>query len=582
MWMDNKMLIRRIAVAAGREPADLVIKNGKIIDVFNAELIEGDVAIADGYIAGIGGTSYSGRETIDAKGCYISPAFIDGHVHIESSMVTPQEFAKVLLHHGVTTVICDPHEIANVAGAGGIQFMLDSSENLPVDILFMLPSCVPAVDFERSGAILNMEHLRPFLSHPRVLGLAEVMNYPAVRNAEKTMIEKLLETAQAGKKVDGHAAGLSAQDLNIYTAAGIRTDHEATTIAEAEARLQRGMYVMIREGTAAKDLKNLIGIVNERNARRCLFVTDDKHLDDLIEEGSIDYNVKLAVQEGLNPITAVQMASLNAAECFGLHDKGAVAPGYQADLLLLDSLEEISIVRVLKSGKSVWKKGALLNFPQTSLSIPNSLSSTVSFQPLSESDFAIPMKSGKANIIEIIPNSLITKHLVEEVAVNQSGHFEVSITHDQLKLAVIERHKKTRLIGVGIVKGLGLKSGAIASTVGHDSHNLIVTGVQDHDMLLAANEIQKMQGGLIVVKNGEILASLELPIAGLISTLSSNEVFTKLKELNAALKTIGAAKNFNPFLTLSFLSLPVIPELKLTADGLFHIGKFEFIDIHAK
>ena len=416
--MDKKMLTRRIAVAAGKEPADLVIKNGKIIDVFNGEIFEGDVAIADGYIAGIGGTSYSGRKTIDAKGRYISPAFIDGHVHIESSMITPPEFAKVLLQHGVTTVICDPHEIANVAGTEGIQFMLDSSEHLPLDILFMLPSCVPAVDFERSGAVLNMEHLRPFLSHPRVLGLAEVMNYPAVRNAEDKMIEKLLETAQAGKKIDGHAAGLTPQDLNIYTAARIRTDHEATTVEEAKTRLQKGMYVMIREGTAAKDLKNLIGIVNERNARRCLFVTDDKHLDDLIEEGSIDYNVRLAIQEGLDPITAIQMASLNAAECFGLLDKGAVAPGYLADLLLLDSLEEIQIVQVFKNGKTVWEKGELFNFPQPSLSIPSSLSSTVSFHPLSESDFAIPMKGRKANIIEIIPNSLITNHLVEEVTVN--------------------------------------------------------------------------------------------------------------------------------------------------------------------
>ena len=580
--MDKKMLTRKIAVAAGKEPADLVIKNGKIIDVFNGEIFEGDVAIADGYIAGIGGTSYSGRKTIDAKGRYISPAFIDGHVHIESSMITPPEFAKVLLQHGVTTVICDPHEIANVAGTEGIQFMLDSSEHLPLDILFMLPSCVPAVDFERSGAVLNMEHLRPFLSHPRVLGLAEVMNYPAVRNAEDKMIEKLLGTTQAGMKIDGHAAGLTPQDLNIYTAAGIRTDHEATTVEEAKTRLQKGMYVMIREGTAAKDLKNLIGIVNERNARRCLFVTDDKHLDDLIEEGSIDYNVRLAIQEGLDPITAIQMASLNAAECFGLLDKGAVAPGYLADLLLLDCLEEIQIVQVFKNGKAVWEKGELFNFPQPSLPIPSSLSSTVSFHPLSESDFAIPMKERKANIIEIIPNSLITNHLVEEVTVNSSGHFEASIPHDHLKMAVIERHKGSKLVGVGIVKGLGLNSGAIATTVGHDSHNLIVAGVKDQDMLLAANEIQKMQGGLIVVKNGEILAVMELPIAGLISPLSYNEVFEKLKKLNLALETLGATKDFNPFLTLSFLSLPVIPELKMTADGLFHVGRFEFIETQAK
>lgn len=573
--MDITILTRRIAVAAGREPADLVIKNGKIIDVFNSEVIEGDVAIVDGYFAGIG--EFEGKKVIDAKGCYISPSFIDGHVHIESSMVTPNEFAKVLLLHGVTTVITDPHEIGNVSGVQGIQFMLDSSEGLPVDILFMLPSCVPAVEFEHSGAILNMEELKPFYSHPRVLGLAEVMNFPAVKDCEKTMMEKLLETTVAGKKIDGHAAGLTTTDLNIYMAAGIRTDHECTTIEEAKARLQKGMYLMIRQGTVAKDLLNLIGVVNERNARRCLFVTDDKHLDDLIEEGSIDYNVKLAIHAGIDPLTAIQMATINAAECFDLNNKGAIAPGYQADFLLIDDLEEITIQQVFKNGEAVVVNGELSNSIENNLKVPEKLNTTVFFHDLSEEDLQVPLTNNRANIIGIIPNSLLTNHLIEEVDINQMRMFQPSTKKDLLKVALIERHHMTKHIGLGIVKGLGLENGAIATTVAHDSHNLIIAGTNDNDMVFAAQEIKRMQGGLVVVRNGEVLTSLELPISGLISPSSYQEVNKQLQQLNSALKDIGCSGHFNPFLTLSFLALPVIPELKLTVQGLFHVGRFEHI-----
>ncbi len=575
--MDSDNLTRRIAVAAGREPADLVIKNGRIIDVFNAEMIEGDVAIVDGYFAGIG--DFEGKKVIDAKGCLISPSFIDGHVHNESSMVTPQEFAKVLLLHGVTTVITDPHEIANVSGVDGIQFMLDSSEGLPIDILFMLPSCVPAVEFEHSGAILNIEELKPFYSDPRVLGLAEVMNFPAVKNSENTMIQKLLETTRAGKKIDGHAAGLTANELNIYMAAGIRTDHECTTIEEAKARLQKGMYLMIREGTVARDLRNLISVVHERNSRRCLFVTDDKHLDDLLAEGSIDFNVKLAIREGVNPLTAIQMATINAAECFDLFDKGAIAPGYQADFLLIDDLETMTIKQVFKNGNPVVIDGELIDFNENPLKVPESLSATVSFHNVTEVDLQTPLKSNNANVIEIVPNSLITKHLIEEVDRNQAGMFQPSIKRDQLKLILIERHHMTKHIGLGIVKGLGLQAGAIASTVAHDSHNLIICGTNDTDILFAANEMKRIQGGLVVVKNGVVLASLELPIAGLISPLSYQEVFEKLQMLKVALGDLGASDHFNPFLTLSFLALPVIPELKLTVQGLFDVEKFAHIKI---
>jgi adenine deaminase len=576
--MNKKQLLRRIDVAAGRSPADLVIKNGQILDVFNGEIIDGDIAIVDGYIAGIG--TYTGETIIDAKGCFITPAFIEGHVHIESSMVIPCEFAKVLLLHGVTTAITDPHEIANVLGTDGIQYMIDSSENLPVDIYTMLPSCVPATKFEHSGAILHMDDLKPFYQHPMVLGLAEVMNFPAVLHCESSMIEKIVETQRAGKKIDGHAAGLSSKDLNIYMAAGIRTDHESVNPKEAKERLTKGMYLMIREGTVAKDLRQLLPVVNERNSRRCLFVTDDKHLDDLVFEGSIDHNVRLAISEGLAPITAYQMATLNAAECFGLTEKGAIAPGYKADILILSDFETVAISKVFKNGKLVMENGCLVDVPVNGTSfISERLKNTVHFHDLSQENFHIFFKNPKANIIEIIPNSLVTRHIVEDVVVDENNRFKPSIEKDQLKLAVIERHHMTKHIGLGIVKGLGLKSGAIATTVAHDSHNLILAGTNDADLLFAAEEIRKMKGGLIVVQNRKVLAALPLPIAGLLSDQPYQRVCSSLDSIHHALKEIGASRDFNPFLTISFLALPVIPELKLTDMGLFQVSSFKHIPI---
>ena len=579
--MERSQLTRRISVASGKEPAETVIKNGKIVDVFNGEIIEGDIAIVDGYFAGIG--KYEGKNIVDAQGKYVVPAFIDGHVHIESSLVTPSEFAKVLLLHGVTTVIADPHEIANVLGAAGIQYMLDSSENLPFDIYIMLPSCVPATSFENSGATLKADDLLPFYQHPRVLGLAEVMNFPAVLHADNDMLDKLSDAKQIGKKVDGHAAGLSGTDLNVYMAAGIRTDHESTTAMEAKERLKSGMYLMIREGTVAKDLKKLIPVVNEYNSRRCLFVTDDKHLDDLALEGSIDHNVRLAIAEGLSPITAIQMATINAAECFGLYDKGAIAAGNKADFIMLEDLATIKITDVYKDGSAVVKDGKLVShFGHNPKNSTDGLRKSVNFDDIFSSRLDIPLSSNKANIIEIIPNSLVTRHLVEVVDICGEGSFQPSISADQLKLAVIERHHMTKQIGLGIVKGLGLKSGAIATTIAHDSHNLIIAGTNDEDMVIAANTIKDMQGGMVVVKQGQILASLALPIAGLISDQPYQEVNLRLKELHLALNMLGSNGHFNPFLTLSFLALPVIPELKLTDKGLFKVSKFTHIDISDK
>lgn len=575
--MNKDTLQKRIKVAAGKELADYVITNGKIIDVFNGSIYKGNIAIVDGYFVGIG--EYQGKTIIDAKGKYVSPAFIDGHVHIESSMVRPSEFAKILLLHGVTCIIADPHEIANVAGSRGIQYMLEETKNIPFDFFFMLPSCVPATKFEHSGAILNSTDLLPFYQEDQVLGLAEVMNYPAVESCHTDMLQKVLDAHSQNKKIDGHASGLNDLQLNVYCSAGIKTDHECTTAEQAANRLQKGMYLMIREGTIAKDLVNLLPAVNSNNKRRCLFVTDDRHLDDIYKEGSIDHNIRLAISQGINPIDAIQMASINTAECFGLKNLGAIAPGYKADFLLLDDLQSITIHSVYKEGKMICSNGQLIHFPK--INAENTLQNTVHFHDLTLEDFDIILNNHHANIIEIIPNSLLTNHRMEKVYVDASGKFQFTQNVDHLKIAVIERHHMTKNIGLGIVKGMGIKSGAIATTVSHDSHNLIIAGTNNGDMLIASKAIKDMQGGLVVVQNGIIIASLPLSIGGLMSDKSYQEVVSQLEEIDLALTAIKASKHFNPFLTLSFLTLPVIPEIKITDEGLFDTKKFTHISIEA-
>jgi adenine deaminase len=574
----KQRLARKIAIAAHREPADLVITNGRIVDVFNLEVISGDVAICDGSIVGIG--RYEGVRTIDAQQRYICPGFIDGHVHIESSMVAPAEFAKVILPHGVTTVIADPHEIANVAGVQGIEYMLEASEKAGVDVFVMLPSSVPATPYENAGAELKASDLEPLWLHERVLGLGEVMDYPAVLHAEDDMLDKIIAAGRyAGKQIDGHAAGLGEDAINVYMTAGIRTDHEAVSASEAIDRLRRGMHLIIREGTAAKDLRALIEIVNGKNARRCFFCTDDKHLDDLFEQGSIDHNVRLAIRHGVDPMTAIQMATLNCAECYGLKSKGAVAPGYDADLLLLDDLENVTVCQVYKSGHLAAENGEYVLPGCQVVTPPESIMNSVRMKEVKNIDLAIRLETSRmARVIGIIPNRLITRHLIEEVDV-EHGCFRPSIDKDQLKLAVVERHRETGNIGLGIVKGLGIRSGAIASTVAHDSHNIIAAGTNDEDLLAAIRAVERMKGGLSVARNEEVVAAIALPVAGLIADRPSSVVYRELKQLNEALASLGCRRDFNPFLTLSFLSLPVIPQLKLTDMGIFDVEAFRHIAI---
>lgn len=548
--------------------------------------MKGDIAVVDGIIAGVG--SYrEGKQIIDASGQWIVPGLIDGHVHIESSMLTPPQFARVVVQHGVTSVITDPHEIGNVMGAEGIQYMLDQSRNQPVDIYANLPSCVPCTPFETSGARLEADELRPFYFNDKVLGLAEVMDFPALASADSGLLQKLADAIELDAHIDGHAAGINREQLNLYMAAGIRTDHESVNAEEARHRLDLGMYVMIREGTAAKDLQALLPAVTPRNSRRCLFVTDDKLIDDLIEEGSVDHCVRLAIRFGLDPITAIQMATINAAECFGLRDRGAVAPGYIADFIIVDDLKSLSIRQVYKRGRCVYADGELqeLALPAVEASDTHAVAPVQirdRLKSITAADLRLAPASSTCNIIGIIPNSLVTSHIKAPVQLDEAGCFIASAAEDLMKLAVIERHHGTGNIGLGIVQGFGFAKGAIVSTVAHDSHNIICAGVSDADMVAAIAHVTATNGGLAVVADGEVLASLSLPVGGLMSSSSYQHVYSQMKELNRALRAIEAPEHFNPFLTLSFLALPVIPQLKLTDKGLFDFAVNSHIGIEAE
>lgn len=577
MRTPEEKLIRRIAVAGKREPADLVVKNGTIVNVFTGATMKGDVAIADGAIVGIG--RYEGMEVADAEGRYLVPGLIDGHVHIESTMLTPSEYAKVSLLHGVTTAITDPHEIANVAGTRGIDYMLNDAAGVPMDLFVMLPSSVPATPYETSGATLAASDLAPYLPHPGVLGLAEVMDYPAVRDAEPSMIGKL--AASRAAHIDGHAAGIDRDGLNVYGAAGIRTDHEGISAEEAQDRLDLGFYLMIREGTVCKNLDALLPVVNERTARRCLFVTDDMLPDDLVDEGSVDHVVRLAIAKGLDPVTAIQMTTINAAECFGLRDRGAIAPGYAADFLVVGDLARLSIRDVYKNGVRVVEDGKLVerHFPDTGRDGGAALPK-IRTKDVAPDDFAIPLTSPRCNVIGIVPNQIVTRHLAEDVDV-ENGKFRASTAKDQLKLAVIERHRATGNIGLGIVKGFKFKKGAIATTVAHDSHNIVIVGASDEEMTVAFRHLVGIGGGLVVVADGQVVAALPLPVAGLMSDQGYETVYDNVKALNEALGAIGFDEPFNPFLTLSFLTLPVVPSLKLTDMGLFEFGSYGHIPVQA-
>ena len=565
-----------INVARGLEKADLVIKNANVVNVLSEEIYKGDIAIVDGIIAGIG-ENYSGKKEIDVNGAYVSPSFIDGHVHLESAMLLPKEFASVVLPAGTTTVIIDPHEISNVLGLHGISFMHEAVKNLPMDVFTMLPSCVPATPFETSGFDLNSYDLSLLIDKPWVLGLAEMMNFPGVLNLDNNVMAKLELAKSKEKRIDGHAPYLSGKDLCAYVASGVKSDHECTTPEEAIERIRLGMYVMIREGTAAKDLDALLPVLKNCNTRKCIFVTDDRHPSDLKEH--INGMVRRAVEAGVDPIKAIQVASLNTAEYFGLQNLGAIAPGYKADLLVLPDLKSFKPDIVMKNGNVIAHNGKLaIEIPQgEALAVRNS----VNVRWITPEDFKISVNEpdGKIGVkaLEVIPHQLITKS-VETEALVEDGNAISNIENDTLKICVIERHRATGNIGKGFVQGFNLKCGAIASTVAHDSHNMIVIGTNDADMYTAAVALIKCKGGKVVVKDGEIISELALPIAGLMSDREFDYVVDKCEELNQAAHSIGCELN-DPFMTMGFLSLPVIPELKITDKGVFDTNKFDFIDV---
>jgi adenine deaminase len=565
-------LKEKIRIASGDGMADLLIKNGRVVDVFSGEIVKKDVAIFGGVIVGFG--DYRAREIIDVKGDFLCPGLIDGHVHIESSMVTIPEFARAVLPYGTTSVVIDPHEIANVLGREGIHFMAESAKGIPLNIFIMVPSCVPATHMETSGATLKAADLKPLLKEPWAIGLAEMMNFPGVIFRDPEVLKKI-EMAK-GKRIDGHAPMLSGKGLYAYLAAGIRSDHECTTPKEAQEKLKNGMWIMIREGTTARNLRSLIPLVHPKNSKRFFFVTDDRHPKELLEEGHIDSMVRQAIQWGLDPVLAIQMATLNAAEYFRLDDLGAIAPGYRADVISFDHLGRFQIKKVFKDGKLVAENNNVLFSPIHKRKISN-VKGSVRIKSLKKDAFLLRSEQSLAKIIQLIPDQIVTKKVMKRVLL-KDGAAHPNVKEDILKIVVVERHRATGNIGIGFVQGFGLMRGAIGSSVAHDSHNIVLVGTNDADMLKAVEVIQTMKGGLTAVSDGKVLASLPLPIAGLMSEASVAQVNLQLEALHRASKTLGC-KIPDPFMTLSFLSLPVIPELKLTDKGLVDVNQFRFIPL---
>lgn len=556
---------RIIAVAAGREKADLVLKNAKYLNVFSNEFLCGDIAVANGLIAGVG--KYDGKTEIDVSGKLVLPGFIDAHIHLESSMVTPAEFAKAVVAHGTTTVITDPHEITNVMGIDGVEYMIQASQNLPIDVHFMMPSCVPATEIDESGAELDCKDIDLYLDNKKALGLAEMMNYVGVINGDKNVLSKIVTSQAHHKKIDGHAPELSGNDLNAYIAAGVYSDHECSTFENALEKLRKGQFIMIREGTAAHNLKALMPLLTQQYYSRCMFATDDKHPSDLLYGGHIDYIVKQALKNGADPIVALKTATHHAARYFLLNNKGAIASGYLADIVVVDNLEDFNVETVFKSGKLVFD-GEVKDFsaPTVDEKLAEKCFDTFHLDSVTPSSFKV---DGKLGLIGLVGGELLTRNL--------GTADKIDVENDILKIACIERHKGTNHIGVGYVKGYSLKSGAVATSVAHDSHNIITVGCNDDDIAVAVNAIKDSKGGIAVVENGKIKALLELPIAGLMSDEPLTTVNEKLENAKSSAYELGADKSIDPFMTLSFLSLPVIPSLRITTKGVFDAENWKML-----
>ena len=576
-----KLLREQVAAATGSKKAELVLKNAQIVNVFTQSVETGDIAIEGGYIVGIG--NYEGITEKDLGGAYVCPGFLDGHIHIESSMTSPGEFERAVVPHGTIAVITDPHEIANVAGTAGIRFMMQSAQKLDLDVYFMLPSCVPTTDLDESGAELLARDLEPFYADEKVLGLAEMMNAFGVTHGDKGCFEKLVQARSLKKAIDGHAPALSGKELNAYVTAGIRSDHECSDFEEAKEKFARGQWIMIRQGTAAKNLKGLMGMFEDPYYQRCLLVTDDKHPGDLIRIGHIDAIIREAVSMGADPIRAIRMGTLNAAAYFGLHDMGAVAPGYKADLAVFDDLRTLNVKQVYKGGKLVAEDGKMLHQKEKITDWSDEIKERVfhSFHrdPITVEELQLKKTTGThQRVIDMVAHELITRERIEEWKELPGMAPGVDISRDIVKLAAIERHKNTGHVGLGFLGKYGLKRGAVATSIGHDSHNLVIAGVTDEDMVLAGNRVIENGGGIAIALAGKVLADLPLPIGGLMADEPVEVVDEKLEHMKKLSVELGISEDIDAFMTLAFISLPVIPKLRLNTYGVVDVEKHQVVE----
>ena len=566
--INRKLLKKRriINAAAGREPADLVLKNATYVNVFSNELCHADIAVAEGLIVGMG--TYSGKVEADMTGKIVLPGFLDAHIHLESSLVSPKEFVKAVLPHGTTTVITDPHEIANVMGTDGIEYMLQATEDLPVDVRFMLPSCVPATPLDESGAVLDYRAIDSFYDHPRVQGLAEMMNFVGIIAGDDQPVEKIVAAQAHHKKIDGHAPDLVGNDLNAYIAAGVYSDHECHDLNDAIAKLERGQFIMIREGTAARNLEALLPLLCDKYSERCMFCTDDKHPNDLLEKGHIDYIVKKAIGLGADPITAVKVACHNAARYFLLNNRGAIAPGYLGDFVVIDNFQDFNIEKVYKKGELMVENGVVKDFPTPEIEqyLVDRAHSTFHVGTLTAEDFTEHRPRG---IIGMVNGGITT---------TDAGYSDrIDVEYDVLKIAVVERHKNTHHIGIGFLQGYGLKSGAVATSISHDSHNIIVVGTSEADMAAAVNRVVELNGGIVVWDGGQPIAEVPLAIAGIMSDEPLVDVNEKLETAKEKAFELGVSRGIDPFMTLSFMALPVIPSLRITTRGVFDVNSQSYV-----
>lgn len=565
-----------IAAARGDTESDLVLKNGNILNVFTGEIETADVAVKDGTIIGIG--TYNGKEQIDVSDKYICPGLIDGHIHIESSMISPAEFAKAVLPHGTTAVVADPHEIANVAGVEGIEYMIEAARDLPIDIFYMLPSCVPATGMDESGAVLKAEDLDRFYQKSGVKGLAELMNFYGTVRGDEDILDKIAGAVKAGKAIDGHAPGLSGNDLNAYIVAGVGSDHECSNTDEALLKLRRGQWVMVREGTAAKNMDKLLPMFDDMYCDRCMVVSDDKHAGDIVEFGHMDYVVRKAVRSGKKASNAVKMASLNPSRYFGLGKRGAIAPGYIADILVVSGFDLFKVEMVFKNGKLVARDGQVTADIKSRINPEDypRVYNSFNLDPVKPEDLALKQKGSKKRVIELVKNEILTREVIVPAELDKSPS-GIQIDKDILKIAVIERHRRTGHIGIGFVRGYGIQKGAIASSVAHDSHNIIVVGTNDEDMAVAANSVLGNNGGLSIAQDGKVLSSMALPIAGLMSEMEASESEDLLIEMKVMAKHMGCKPGIDPFMTLAFTALPVIPKIRILTKGVFDVDTQSYV-----